>query len=244
MILCIETAAEYCSVAIAHEGKTVAFAEEMRENSHATTLTLLIQQALAQAKITARDLVAVAVSAGPGSYTGLRIGAATAKGIAYANDIPLIAVPTLQAVAVGAIAVSSEQSAVGSEQLPTANGKLYLPMLDARRMEVYMAAYNENGTELAAAEPFIITNENFSAYLERYDLAKYTQIVVCGNGATKAKTVLENFNINYLFNNCTSIYMSQIATDLYDDKKTENIAYFEPNYVKAVNITVAKPKNI
>jgi tRNA threonylcarbamoyladenosine biosynthesis protein TsaB len=240
MILCIETAAEYCSVAIAKNGITIALVEEHEPNSHATRLTLLIQAAFAQANCSAQDLKAVAVSAGPGSYTGLRIGAATAKGIAYANNIPLLAVPTLQAIAAGAQAAFLAQA---NPQTQTPNPQaLYLPMLDARRMEVYMAAHDADGAELVAAEPFIITEEAFAAYLEAHNLIHYTTVIACGNGAKKAKDILLKYNIIYFDNNCSSKYMSRFAHELYEREQFENLAYFEPNYLKAANITVAKPK--
>lgn len=243
MILCIETAAEYCSVAIAQNGITIAFAAESEPNSHATRLTLLIQAVLVQAKCSTQDLKAVAVSAGPGSYTGLRIGASTAKGIAYANDIPLLALPTLQAVAAGAQTILAENGTATSSQ-STIHNPLYLPMLDARRMEVYMAAYNADGLELAAAEPFIITEEAFESYLETHNLTEYSTIIMCGNGAKKAEGILLKQNINYLNNNCLSKDMSRFAHDLYERKQFENLAYFEPNYLKVANITIAKAKSI
>ena len=115
-------------------------------------------------------------------------------------------------------------------------------MLDARRMEVYMAAYDENGAELVPAEPFIITETAFAAYLECHSLGHYTTIVVCGNGAKKAKDILLNHNIIYIYNNCSSKYMSRFASELYEKQKFENLAYFEPNYLKSANITIAKPK--
>jgi tRNA threonylcarbamoyladenosine biosynthesis protein TsaB len=235
MILSIETAAEYCSVAIAENGKNIVLEELTVANSHAGSLTLLIQSALAKAQITIKNLSAVAVSSGPGSYTGLRIGAATAKGIAYANDIPLLAVPTLAAVAMGAVADFDAEKIENT---------LFLPMLDARRMEVYLAAYTHTGECLAQAQPFIITKEAFDAYLESHNLSHYSHIVLCGNGACKAENVITGSNIYFINNNCSSKSMSQIAFDLYQKSAFESTAYFEPNYLKPANITVAKAKEV
>ena len=239
MILCIETATGHCSVALADGGKVVAFAEETAANSHATALTPLIQQVLAAANINTRQLSAVAVSSGPGSYTGLRIGTATAKGIAYANDIPLIAVPTLQALCIGAANTLPNDDAT---PLTTRSSTLFVGMLDARRMEVYMAAYNHKGEELVPAQPFILDNHDFETYLDDHNLTHYERIIIYGNAVEKTETILLNKKINYLQLNCLSMNMSQIAYMNYTNKKFESLAYFEPNYLKPANITIAKSK--
>ena len=128
MILCLETSGKWCSVALASEGQPVTFKESSDEWSHSKQITMMIQAVLSDANIAITELTAVAVSKGPGSYTGLRVGASCAKGICFAQDIPLLAVPTLQIIAAG----------VDTGHL---DARL-IPMIDARRQEVYYAIYN------------------------------------------------------------------------------------------------------
>ena len=136
VILNIETSSTYCSICVAENGVTMAEMTDTSENKHASLLTILVKQTLSQAHLILNDLSAIAISSGPGSYTGLRIGSSVAKGLCYGLDIPLIAVPTLQGLAY-----------TMAEKIPDQEG-LYLPMIDARRNDVYLGVYDVNHIEI------------------------------------------------------------------------------------------------
>lgn len=225
-ILCIETATEICSVAIAKNGKTIALVENNLSNSHASQLHILVAKALEQVNLHFSNLQAIAVSKGPGSYTGLRVGVSTAKGYCYALQIPLIAINTLQSLANGYM--QNNQSYNG----------LICPMIDARRMEVYCAIFNNNLEEILPTQAKIIDENSFHEELQQ------NEIVFIGNGATKCKEIISNneqgmsnFEGNY---SCNASYLSSIAQQAFDKKQFEDVAYFEPYYLKDFVGTVAK----
>jgi tRNA threonylcarbamoyladenosine biosynthesis protein TsaB len=235
-ILTIETTTDVCSVALSRATQVVATRVAVGSKEHAQQLTLLIQAVLNEANATAKDLDAVAVSAGPGSYTGLRIGTATAKGIAYATGAKLISVPTLQGVAVGA------------KNTMNTGKTAFCPMLDARRMEVYMAAYDHNLRELCPAEAVIITPETVQNFWERGGITKngvpqYDKILMVGNGAMKCESILQplnTLNLSFMNSICLAENLSHFAYQRYMANLFEDIAYYEPNYLKGANITVSK----
>lgn len=218
-ILNIETTTKNCSVSIAKEGKTLICNEIAEEGySHAERLHVFIEESIAAAGITYKDLVAIAVSQGPGSYTGLRIGVSAAKGLCFALGIPLIAVDTLQALATQAKVESG----------------LIVPMLDARRMEVYSAVFSaklESKREILAE---VITEDSF----QEFDEILY----FVGDCTEKCKTVLtkENFifleNIKYPSAN----EMSTLSYDKFLKNDFVDVAYFEPYYLKDFMITTSK----
>ena len=224
LILQLETSTISCSVALSLDGNTIAVKELAERNIHAGYLTLFIEDVVAQCGKTLRDIDAVAVSMGPGSYTGLRIGVSTAKGLCYALDIPLIAINTLQAMTVGFMSLYNDQSV------------LFCPMIDARRMEVYAAVYNSQLDELLPVEARIIDENSFS------DLLQNQKIVFFGDGAMKCQEVLAA-NPNALFvpeflNSAKDL--SSLAALKYDRKEFEDVAYFEPFYLKDFLITQPK----
>ncbi|MFZ4798279.1 MAG: tRNA (adenosine(37)-N6)-threonylcarbamoyltransferase complex dimerization subunit type 1 TsaB [Bacteroidia bacterium] len=226
LILCIETATEICSVAIAKDGKTIALAEDTEGNNHASQLHILVQKALDIAQITLHDLNAVAVSKGPGSYTGLRVGVSSVKGYCYALQIPMIAINTLQSLANGYLSKN-----------PTFNG-LICPMIDARRMEVYCALFNNQLEEILPTQAKIIDEHSFHEELQQ------DEIVFIGNGAKKCKEIISNneqgmsnFEGNY---SCNASFFSSLAQAAFDKKQFEDVAYFEPFYLKDFVGTVAK----
>lgn len=227
LILNIESATDICSINISRDGAIVA-EREIVGNSHAEKMTLLIQECLEIGKLKMRDLDAVAISNGPGSYTSLRIGASTAKGICYALDIPLIAVDTLESLAMAAYAEVGDDAA------------LYCPMIDARRMEVYAALY-EYSTEyktLKNVEPMnpkIIDGDSYSEYFE-----KNKKIVFCGNGSSKCEEILQGKNVLFLSIVNSARYLSYISYRAFVVEKFVNIAYHTPQYLKAPNITISK----
>lgn len=228
-ILQIETATPVCAVAISKNGVTVAQVEAHEPNLHASHLTLFIEQVVTNAAITLSDINAVAVSMGPGSYTGLRIGASTAKGLCYAMDIPLIAVNTLQAMVHGF-----------GMQVPLSNiaGHTLVPMVDARRMEVYMATYNTQLECLTATEARIIDADTF------FDDSKNTNYVLFGTGADKLEAFFENaatIQVAVGFRNAASFF-SKLAFEKFEQQEFEDVVYFEPYYLKDFIATTPKKR--
>lgn len=224
-ILGIETATEVCSVALFNNGKTIALKEITEGNKHANELTTLISEVVAEGNISLPQLDAVCVSMGPGSYTGLRVGVSTAKGLCYTLNIPLIAVNTLQSMAQVFIQIN-----------PNYTG-LICPMIDARRMEVYTALYNELGEEKMATQAKIIDVTSFEEQLAQ---AKITFI---GNGANKCRTLITHPNANYMGElRCSATGLSKIAFEKFEKGAFENTAYFEPFYLKDFVGTTPKKK--
>ncbi|OXG07351.1 tRNA (adenosine(37)-N6)-threonylcarbamoyltransferase complex dimerization subunit type 1 TsaB [Flavobacterium araucananum] len=210
-ILNIETATKNCSVSIAKNGETIVCKEIAEEGySHAEKLHVFIEEVIAEAGISVQDLNAIAVSQGPGSYTGLRIGVSAAKGLCFALNLPLIAVDTLQTLA---------------SQANVATGKI-IPMLDARRMEVYSAIFNAGLEIERATEAEVITEDSFADYTET--------IYFVGDCADKCKAVLTKENFVFLENvkYPSAAAMSKISYDKYQKSDTVDVAYFEPYYLK------------
>ncbi len=216
LLLNIETATQVCSVCLSDDNGLIGYREDSSGNSHARVLTVFIEQLLAEQQITAEQLSAIAVSAGPGSYTGLRIGTSVAKGLCYALNKPLIAVPTLKAMAVGI------QKETGIEK-----GAFYLPMLDARRMDAYAAVYDENLNEILPAACIAIDNEFENK------LKTLSRIYIGGNAMEKCKKVLSLPIATYTQSvSCDSRNMIPLTRRMYQDAAFENTAYFDPHYLK------------
>lgn len=228
MILCIETATNICSVSLCHGGKIIASRESSEERSHASLLTVFIIELLEEASIKASGLEAIAVSKGPGSYTGLRIGVSTAKGIAYGAGIPLVGVNTLEAMFSG---ISSGMEERPEKDRPT----LFCPMIDARRMEVYYSLFDASGKSIVPTTAGVITGESFSEYLED------SAIIFFGNGSAKVKELINNPNATFIDDfNLSARYLCKPATIAVNNKNFEDIAYFEPYYLKEFIATVPK----
>jgi tRNA threonylcarbamoyladenosine biosynthesis protein TsaB len=183
----------------------------------------LIEKCCESAGIGLGQLDAVAVSAGPGSYTSLRVGASVAKGICYALGLPLIAVGTLEALALAAFQKEQDEEA------------LYVPMLDARRMEVYCAVYNSQGETIEVAAPKVIDGASFHEYF-----SNNKKIIFCGPGSTKTRPILSSELAFFSLATCSAIHLQPISQVLFLQKKFENLAYFKPEYLKAPNITGPK----
>ena len=218
-ILNLETATKNCSVSISQHGKTI-LCKEIAETgySHAERLHVFIEECLKESNITFKDLSAIAVSQGPGSYTGLRIGVSTAKGLCFALDLPLIAIDTLQVLA---------------SQLTITEGVI-IPMIDARRMEVYSAIYNSDYEKTREVQAEILTENSFEEIAET--------IHFVGDCSEKAKTVLTNSN--FIFHE-EIVYpsaneMSELSFKKFQDSNFEDVAYFEPYYLKDFMTTVSK----
>lgn len=220
--LLLETTTELCSIGIACNGQLLALAESDGLNQHSTQITLLIEKAAAAAAVKLQDIDAVALSAGPGSYTALRVGAATAKGICYALDKPLIAVDTLAALALATWQELQKEA-------------LYFPMIDARRMEVYTAGFR-NGTEpLSAPAALILSPDSFAAWTNANQ-----HIVLSGNGAAKCKTVLEGDFFTFSPLLCSARHLIPFAEKAWQEQAFADLAYFNPFYLKPPNITKSK----
>jgi tRNA threonylcarbamoyladenosine biosynthesis protein TsaB len=204
-------------VCLAVDGKLIAIKEQGGEYTHAENLTLFIQDILQQTKHLTTNIDAIAVSEGPGSYTGLRIGVSVAKGLCYSLDKPLISINTLQH-----FAYSISKKYNNSE-----NNTLFCPMIDARRMEVYCGLYDINNNMVKPTEAAVITENSFNDYLN------YNKIIFFGNGSAKCIGVLKNSNALFLNNiEITSSSMVDIAYKKWEKKNYASIRDFEPYYLK------------
>lgn len=218
-ILAIETATKNCSVALSKDGVTLLCKEIAEEGySHAERLHVFIEQLLSELELSYKDLSAIAVSQGPGSYTGLRIGVSAAKGLCFALDIPLIAIDTMASLA---------------SQVNVQDGFI-VPMIDARRMEVYSAIFNSKHQEIREIRAEILSPESFSDSSEK--------IYFIGDCAEKSKTVLNQNNHIYID---TIVYpsakdMSALSYEKFIKNDTVDVAYFEPYYLKDFVGTVSK----
>lgn len=233
LILHIETATDICSVALSEGDRQLSLIESGQERSHAKLLNTFIRQAAEQAGLTLKDLHGVAVSKGPGSYTGLRIGVSTAKGLAYALEIPLLASGTLENMASGA-----ESNAEVAELISTHRDNLLLcAMLDARRMEVYAGFYTVEKKLFREVSADVIDQGSYQEILESHPVCFF------GNGAEKCRPVLNHPNAHFIdgINPSASTMISPVLKK-YELKQFEDVAYFEPFYLKDFIATVPKKK--
>ncbi|MDQ0638785.1 tRNA threonylcarbamoyladenosine biosynthesis protein TsaB [Pedobacter sp. W3I1] len=222
-ILQIETATAVCSVALSINGKTFSFKEEQGQNLHAANLTLFIDEVLKSAGLSYQELDAIAVSKGPGSYTGLRIGVSTAKGLCYALDKPLIAIETLEMMAAGYLIENPDYAG------------LICPMIDARRMEVYTSIFDRSLNVITPTEAKIIDETSFTDYLTQQT------VTFLGDGAAKCAEVLTHQNAKFDATNFNAAtYMSRLANDAFNKSNFEDVAYFEPFYLKDFVVTQSK----
>lgn len=218
-ILNLETATKNCSVSLAKNGTTILCKQMAEEGySHAEKLHVYIDTIMIEADIDYKDLDAIAVSQGPGSYTGLRIGVSAAKGLCFALDIPLIAVDTL---------------AVLAAQVTQKDGVI-IPMIDARRMEVYSAVFNSNHIKIKEVQAEVITEESYQDYNET--------VYFVGDCQEKCKTILTKSNFVFIehIRYPSANEMSRLSYDKYQKNDTVDVAYFEPYYLKDFMITTPK----
>ncbi|MBO3270290.1 MULTISPECIES: tRNA (adenosine(37)-N6)-threonylcarbamoyltransferase complex dimerization subunit type 1 TsaB [Hymenobacter] len=227
LILSLETSSPICSVALHRAGELVGQSELRLEKSHSSHVSVLTHQLLENTGHSLRDLAAVAVSDGPGSYTGLRIGAAAAKGLCFALDIPLLAVSTLQALAVQVAATTAQPERY-----------LFCPMLDARRMEVYTALYTHAAETVLAPTPLILDEHSFAEQLAHHRLLCF------GSGANKFQPlVAASPQVRFLTGvQPSAIAVGALAYEAYQRQEFRDVAYYEPFYLKEVYTTTPKPR--
>ena len=218
-IILIETSTALCSVALAEEGNIVAYRESSAPKAHASLTAVFIQEMLSERGLTTADCDAVCVSMGPGSYTGLRVGVSTAKGLCFGSGKPLLAVGTLDTLVAQA----------------DSDARFIIPMVDARRMEVYTAVF-ENGIQLTETAPVIIDGNSFAEYLEQ------GPCLFIGDGAGKCADVIKHPNASFWQCWPKASSMLSPAAAAYKEKRFEDVAYFEPFYLKEFVATVSKKK--
>jgi tRNA threonylcarbamoyladenosine biosynthesis protein TsaB len=216
LILNIETASTNCSVALAKEGVLLAIREENTPNySHSEQLHVFIEAVLAEAKYDLEDLDAIAVSKGPGSYTGLRIGVSAAKGLCFSLGLPLISIPTLESMA---------HQVTGHDFI--------IPLLDARRMEVYAAVFDKHRHRVRETRAEIVDGHSFKEFVQK------GKVVLLGSGAEKCKALLMEPNIVFYPESVPSAReMASLSYQKFLNKQFEDVAYFEPFYLKDFLIT-------
>jgi len=212
LILNIETTTTNCSVSISKKGETLVVREDYNTKySHAESLHVFINKVVESADLKFVEIDAVAVSKGPGSYTGLRIGVSAAKGLCYALDKPLISTPTLESL---------------SYQVNVKDGFI-VPMLDARRMEIYSAIYGANHDQIRETQAQILDENSFVDYLNK------SKVYFIGSGVEKAKTIIHHENAVFIENKLPSANeMGKLTYQKYLNNDFENVAYFEPFYLK------------
>jgi len=213
LILGIETATKNCSVALFKDGIVIAEKEHISDDYiHAEQLTLFILSVIDSANITLKNVEAVALSMGPGSYTGLRIGTSTAKGLCYALDIPLIAISTLKATAFAM--AKNEKSAI------------YCPMIDARRMEVFSALYDVNNKQVRGVQADVVDENTYSEFLAN-------EIIFFGDGSLKCHEIISHKNAKFIEGiHPSAKNLGILAKAKFENKDFEDVAYFEPYYLK------------
>lgn len=215
-ILCIETATTNCSVALSENGSVIALKEDnSKEYSHSERLHGFVELVLNETNTHLKDLDAIAVSKGPGSYTGLRIGVSTAKGLCYAADKPLLATSTLRT-----LALSLKDSY-----------DFIIPMLDARRMEVYAAIFDGNGSPISETKAEILNAESF------HDILGKGTVAFVGNGVEKFRELCDHSNANFINRLPSANEMATLAFEKFKIGEWEDVAYFEPYYLKDFIIT-------
>jgi tRNA threonylcarbamoyladenosine biosynthesis protein TsaB len=223
-ILCLETATAVCSVAIFNDNAILSLAESEKTYAHASEITLLIKKALEDSNLSMDQIEAVAVGEGPGSYTGLRVGISTAKGICFAKDIPLIGLSTLKGLAAGT-----------ALQYPPGEKVLFCPMIDARRMEVYLAIYDHQFEEVLPPCPQILDENSFKSYFtEGYTL------YFSGDGSDKFEKICSSSNAVFTKIRSSAAYFNKISHTKFEQKYYSELIYFSPRYLKDPHITIPK----
>ncbi|MBE6227616.1 MAG: tRNA (adenosine(37)-N6)-threonylcarbamoyltransferase complex dimerization subunit type 1 TsaB [Bacteroidales bacterium] len=230
-ILLIETSTALCSTALAENGVITSYRESSAPKAHASLTAVFIQEMLAERGITLDGCNAICVSKGPGSYTGLRVGVSTAKGLCFGSGKPLLAVGTLDTL----VAQAAAELLTVNPDL-TGNLRFIIPMIDARRMEVYSAVFSPDGTQITETTPVIVDENSFAEYLEQ------GPVLFIGDGAGKCADVIKHPNAHFCQCHPKASSMLSPAIAAYKEKRFEDVAYFEPFYLKEFVATVSKKK--
>ena len=237
-IILIETSTALCSAAIAENGAVTAYRESSAPKAHASLTSVFIDEMLRERGLTIADCDAVCVSMGPGSYTGLRVGVSTAKGLCFGSGKPLLAVGTLDTlVAQAQMADQVGHDGYTNTGIPDLSGdpRFIIPMIDARRMEVYTAVF-ENGTQITETAPMIIDETSFAEYLAQ------GPCLFIGDGAGKCADVLKDPNAYFCQCWPKASAMLSPALAALNAGRIQDVAYFEPFYLKEFVATVSKKK--
>jgi len=224
-LILIETAASMLSTAIVKDGSIICSLESSEPRSQASLTAPFIKQMLDQSGLKAADCDAVCVSMGPGSYTGLRVGVSTAKGIAFGAGIPLIGIGTLDILA-----------RQGMEEGMADGCEFIVPVIDARRMEVYTAVYNSKGQRITEVAPRIIDKDSFAAEVGS------GSVLFIGDAADKCREPLQREGARFFQTFPKASAMAGLAAEAYEKKRFEDVAYFEPFYLKDFIATVSRKK--
>ena len=226
-IILIETSTALCSVALAENGTVTAYRESSAPKAHASLTAVFVQEVLAERGLSLNDCDAVCVSMGPGSYTGLRVGVSTAKGLCFGSGKPLLAVGTLDTLVAQAFTPAETE----------ANGeyRYIVPMIDARRMEVYVAVF-KNGRQITETAPAIIDENSYAEYLEQ------GPVLFIGDGAGKCADVIKHPNAHFCQCHPKASSMLSPAVEAFRNGEFKDVAYFEPFYLKEFVATVSKKK--
>ena len=230
LILCIETGTDICSVGIARDGELVSLRESAEGRDHAKYVGVFVDELLRETDIAPDELDAVAVGMGPGSYTGLRIGVSFAKGLCYGQQIPLIAVGSLEALAEVAI----EDNEAGILDVENWDDAVLCPMVDARRMEVYTQLFDATGNPLSEVSAEVVDENTFA------DIRRDKQLVIFGNGASKCCEVMSD--ATYIEVAPSARGLARKAEQKLSAGQVEDIAYFEPFYLKDFVVIPSKKK--
>ena len=238
-LILIETSTALCSAAIAEDGVITAYRESSAPKAHASLTAVFIDEMLRERGLTIADCDAVCVSKGPGSYTGLRVGVSTAKGLCFGSGKPLIAVGTLDTLVAQALKAIPDENGVALE---IEGLKFIIPMIDARRMEVYSAVFENGGQtgigarQITETAPAIIDENSFAEYLEQ------GPCLFIGDGAGKCADVIKHPNAHFCQCWPKASAMLSPATEALNSERFEDVAYFEPFYLKEFVATVSKKK--
>ena len=237
LILSLETSTTICSAALHDDGNLVASKELPTPQSASSQLSPIVDQLLKESKVSAKEVKAVAVASGPGSYTGLRIGVATAKGICYALQIPLIAINTLELMTYQIVNSSTSPSPLERGLGGEVGEALLCPMLDARRMEVYCLLTDLDLNSVEPTQAKIVDEESFKEWLDR------KPIYFFGNGADKCREMIKHKNAKFMEGISPSAsQLGEMAFQKFSRNEFEDLSSFEPHYLK--EFIVKKPKTV
>lgn len=225
-IILIETSTALCSVAIAIDGVIAGSRESNKPKAHASLTAVFVKELLDEQGLFVKDCDAVCVSAGPGSYTGLRVGASTAKGLCFGADIKLLSVPTTDVLVAQAL----------SEKLLPEGCKYIVPMIDARRMEVYSALYDAKGKRLTETKAEIIDENSYSSQIQE------GPVLFIGDGAAKCSDIIKSDSVSFVQTCPHAGAMLKPACEAFKREEWQNCAYFEPFYLKQYIATISNKK--